>query len=57
VSGAVRLVALDLGLEVDVADLSPVGSIELLHWAREQTVSATLHRHGNVTGHPDQLVG
>ncbi len=57
VSGAVRLVALDLGLEVDVADLSPVGSIELLHWAREQTVCATLHRHGNVTGHRDQLVG
>ena len=57
VSGAVRLAALDFGVEVDVADLSPVGSVELLHWAHEQTVSATLHRHGNVTGPRDQLVG
>ena len=55
-AGAFRLAALDLGLDVDVADLSPIGPVELLHWAREQTVSATLHRHGNVTGRRDQLL-
>jgi len=32
-SGAVRLAVLDMGLEVDVVDLSPVGRVELLHWA------------------------
>jgi RHH-type proline utilization regulon transcriptional repressor/proline dehydrogenase/delta 1-pyrroline-5-carboxylate dehydrogenase len=48
--GAVRLAALDMGLEVDVVDLSPLGRVELLHWAREQAISATMHRHGNIIG-------
>jgi RHH-type proline utilization regulon transcriptional repressor/proline dehydrogenase/delta 1-pyrroline-5-carboxylate dehydrogenase len=49
-NGAVRLAVLDMGLEVDVVDLSPLGRVELLHWAREQAISATMHRHGNPTG-------
>ena len=48
VDPAVRLALVDAGVEVDVADLSPIGPLELLHWCREQCVSMTLHRHGNV---------
>ena len=43
-----RLQLLDAGFEVDVEPLSPIGRIELLHWAREQAVSETCHRHGNI---------
>ncbi len=49
-SGKLRLAALDAGFEVDTAELSPVGSVELLHWTREQVVSETLHRHGLLSG-------
>jgi RHH-type proline utilization regulon transcriptional repressor/proline dehydrogenase/delta 1-pyrroline-5-carboxylate dehydrogenase len=44
----VRLEVLDAGFEVDVEPLSGIGEIELLRWAREQAVSETLHRHGNI---------
>jgi RHH-type proline utilization regulon transcriptional repressor/proline dehydrogenase/delta 1-pyrroline-5-carboxylate dehydrogenase len=56
-SGAVRLAVLDMGLEVDVVDLSPVGRVELLHWAREQAISATMHRHGNLAGDRAMVTG
>jgi len=49
-SGELRLAGHDAGLWVD--DLPVVGdpSLELRRWAREQAVSETRHRHGNVTG-------
>jgi len=50
---ALRLAAYDAGLWVD--DIPVVGhpSRELLRWVREQSISETRHRHGNVTGrHP-----
>jgi RHH-type proline utilization regulon transcriptional repressor/proline dehydrogenase/delta 1-pyrroline-5-carboxylate dehydrogenase len=43
-----RLELIDAGVEVDTEPLSPIGQIELLRWAREQAVSETYHRHGNV---------
>ncbi len=46
-----RLALLDRGVEVDVEPLVGLGSYELLRWTREQVVSTTLHRHGDVVGH------
>ena len=43
-----RLALLDAGFEVDVEPLVAIGAYELLRWTREQAVSTTLHRHGNV---------
>jgi RHH-type proline utilization regulon transcriptional repressor/proline dehydrogenase/delta 1-pyrroline-5-carboxylate dehydrogenase len=45
-----RLAALDAGFEVDTTPLSRSGRHEVVHWVREQTISATRHRHGNVHG-------
>lgn len=39
---------LDEGLEVDTEPLVASGTYELLRWCKEQAVSTTLHRHGNV---------
>jgi RHH-type proline utilization regulon transcriptional repressor/proline dehydrogenase/delta 1-pyrroline-5-carboxylate dehydrogenase len=47
-SAELRLALLDAGLEVDVEPLLAIGTYELLRWTREQAVSTTLHRHGNV---------
>jgi RHH-type proline utilization regulon transcriptional repressor/proline dehydrogenase/delta 1-pyrroline-5-carboxylate dehydrogenase len=47
-SGDLRLRLLDAGFEVDVAPLSVLGETELLRWTREQSISETTHRHGNV---------
>jgi RHH-type proline utilization regulon transcriptional repressor/proline dehydrogenase/delta 1-pyrroline-5-carboxylate dehydrogenase len=49
-SPALRLALLDAGLEVDVEPLVGLGTYELLRWTREQAVSVTRHRHGNVIG-------
>jgi RHH-type proline utilization regulon transcriptional repressor/proline dehydrogenase/delta 1-pyrroline-5-carboxylate dehydrogenase len=52
-----RLAVHDAGLWVD--DVPVVGHPrrEVLRWAREQAVSETRHRHGNVTGrHPGPIV-
>ena len=38
------------GLWVDTAPVIASGDLELLRWTREQSVSRTLHRHGNVVG-------
>jgi RHH-type proline utilization regulon transcriptional repressor/proline dehydrogenase/delta 1-pyrroline-5-carboxylate dehydrogenase len=57
-SAELRLAAHDAGLWVD--DLPVVGdpSLELRRWVREQAVSETRHRHGNVTGrYPGPLDG
>ena len=45
-----RLALLDAGAEVDVEPLVGLGTYELLRWTREQAVSTTAHRHGNVIG-------
>ena len=47
---AERLALLDAGAEVDVEPLVGLGTYELLRWTREQAVSTTAHRHGNVIG-------
>jgi RHH-type proline utilization regulon transcriptional repressor/proline dehydrogenase/delta 1-pyrroline-5-carboxylate dehydrogenase len=55
---ALRLAGHDAGLWLD--DTAVVGDprLELLRWAREQALSETRHRHGNVTGRfPGPLVG
>ncbi|MDA8310493.1 MAG: proline dehydrogenase family protein [Actinomycetota bacterium] len=49
---ALRLALLDAGLEVDVEPLVGLGTYELLRWTREQAVSTTNHRHGNVVMRP-----
>lgn len=53
---ALRLAGHDAGLWVD--DIPVVGHVrEVLRWVREQAVSETRHRHGNVTGrHPGPVV-
>jgi RHH-type proline utilization regulon transcriptional repressor/proline dehydrogenase/delta 1-pyrroline-5-carboxylate dehydrogenase len=38
----------ELGIPIDDAPVTPIGRLELLHWTREQTVSETRHRYGNV---------
>ncbi len=47
---AERLALLDAAIEVDVEPLVGLGIYELLRWTREQAVSTTAHRHGNVVG-------
>lgn len=52
VLGAVQPLVRDaaLGAGVHIADdpVTAEGRIELLHYLREQAISTTLHRHGNV---------
>ncbi len=36
------------GITVDDAPVVPHGRVELLHWVREQAISRTLHRYGNL---------
>ncbi len=43
-----RLDLMDHGLDVDVEPLNPIGERELLRYTREQAISETRHRHGNV---------
>jgi RHH-type proline utilization regulon transcriptional repressor/proline dehydrogenase/delta 1-pyrroline-5-carboxylate dehydrogenase len=45
-----RLAALDAGWWVDDIPVALEPGREVLRWAREQAVSESLHRHGNVTG-------
>jgi len=53
-----RLAAHDAGLWVDDVPVVPHPARELLRWLREQSVSETRHRHGNVTGrHPGPVSG
>ncbi|MHB1853032.1 MAG: hypothetical protein ACYCU6_12800, partial [Acidimicrobiales bacterium] len=47
---AERLALLDTPAEVDVEPLVGLGTYELARWTREQAVSTTAHRHGNVIG-------
>jgi RHH-type transcriptional regulator, proline utilization regulon repressor / proline dehydrogenase / delta 1-pyrroline-5-carboxylate dehydrogenase len=43
-----RLRVLDAGFDADVEQFVGVGAFELLRWTREQSISETMHRHGNV---------
>jgi RHH-type proline utilization regulon transcriptional repressor/proline dehydrogenase/delta 1-pyrroline-5-carboxylate dehydrogenase len=36
------------GIVIDDAPVSSIGRIEMLHWVREQSVTQTMHRYGNV---------
>jgi len=38
----------ELGIPVDDAPVTSIGRLELLHWTREQCVTVTRHRYGNV---------
>ncbi len=49
VDDAVRLAAIDSGLSVDDTPVAKDPGREMLRWAREQAVSESRHRHGNVT--------
>ena len=48
VPAIVRDTAAELGIHVVDGDVTTDGRIELLHYLREQAISTTLHRHGNV---------
>jgi RHH-type proline utilization regulon transcriptional repressor/proline dehydrogenase/delta 1-pyrroline-5-carboxylate dehydrogenase len=54
-ASSLRLALLDAGLEVDAEPLVALGTYELLRWTREQALSTTLHRHGNVLSHPPRV--
>jgi len=56
VDESVRRAALDAGLWVDDIPVAADPGRELLRWVREQAVSETRHRHGNVTNRRPGLV-
>ncbi|HLH46201.1 MAG TPA: bifunctional proline dehydrogenase/L-glutamate gamma-semialdehyde dehydrogenase, partial [Acidimicrobiales bacterium] len=56
VGDELRLGAHDAGVWVDDAAVVADPRIEVLRWVREQAVSVTLHRHGNLTGRYDEVV-
>jgi RHH-type proline utilization regulon transcriptional repressor/proline dehydrogenase/delta 1-pyrroline-5-carboxylate dehydrogenase len=47
-AGEVGLAVIDAGLTLDPLDIVFDGEIELLRWTREQAISETRHRHGNL---------
>jgi RHH-type transcriptional regulator, proline utilization regulon repressor / proline dehydrogenase / delta 1-pyrroline-5-carboxylate dehydrogenase len=49
-SAELRLAAHDAGLWVDDSPVVADAGLEALRWVREQAISETLHRHGNLTG-------
>jgi len=48
VDDLLRTAAVDAGVHVATEPVVPVGRVELLHLVREQAVSTTLHRFGNL---------
>ncbi|MGH9114207.1 MAG: aldehyde dehydrogenase family protein, partial [Acidimicrobiales bacterium] len=52
-----RLAAIDAGLWADDTPVAADPRREVLRWAREQAVSESRHRHGNVTGRRPGLAG
>jgi RHH-type proline utilization regulon transcriptional repressor/proline dehydrogenase/delta 1-pyrroline-5-carboxylate dehydrogenase len=50
ISEQTKLAAVDAGLWVDSIPVACEPHRELMHWVREQSISETLHRHGNITG-------
>ena len=49
VTDSLRLAAHDAGLWVDDLPAVPVAELELRRWTREQVVSETRHRHGDLS--------
>jgi RHH-type proline utilization regulon transcriptional repressor/proline dehydrogenase/delta 1-pyrroline-5-carboxylate dehydrogenase len=49
VADSTRLAALDSGAWVDDISVAADPRREILRWVREQAVSETLHRHGNIS--------
>jgi RHH-type proline utilization regulon transcriptional repressor/proline dehydrogenase/delta 1-pyrroline-5-carboxylate dehydrogenase len=49
VSDAIYAACDEHGIPIDDAPVVSAGRIELLRWVREQSVSRTMHRYGNVT--------
>jgi RHH-type transcriptional regulator, proline utilization regulon repressor / proline dehydrogenase / delta 1-pyrroline-5-carboxylate dehydrogenase len=49
VSDSLRLAAHDAGLWVDDLPVVPVAELELRRWTREQVVTETRHRHGDLS--------
>ncbi len=49
-SDELRLAAHDAGMWVDATPFVGDPALEALRWVREQAISITLHRHGNLTG-------
>ena len=47
-----RCAVLDAGVALDETPVVPHGRLELLRWVREQSVSVTNHRYGNVGAAP-----
>jgi hypothetical protein len=57
VDAEVYLAAFDAGLWVDDIPVTADPGREVLRWVREQAVSESRHRHGNVTGRRPGLAG
>jgi RHH-type proline utilization regulon transcriptional repressor/proline dehydrogenase/delta 1-pyrroline-5-carboxylate dehydrogenase len=57
VDDAIYLAAFDAGLWVDDIPVAADPRREILRWVREQAVSESRHRHGNVTGRRPGLAG
>jgi len=57
VDDADRLAAVDAGLWVDEAPIAADPNREVLRWVREQAVSESRHRHGNVTARRPGVIG
>ncbi len=49
VGDSTRLAMLDTGCWLDDIPVAADAGREILRWAREQSVSETLHRHGNIS--------
>jgi RHH-type proline utilization regulon transcriptional repressor/proline dehydrogenase/delta 1-pyrroline-5-carboxylate dehydrogenase len=46
--GVVALAVIDSGLTLDPLEIVFDGELEVLRWTREQVISETRHRHGNL---------
>jgi hypothetical protein len=55
VSDDLRLAVLDAGIWLDDIPLSTDPLAEALRWVREQTVTETMHRHGDLTSRRPSL--
>ena len=44
---------IDLGISLDTRPMTQVGGVELTRWLREQSISITNHRYGNVGSGPN----
>jgi len=47
---------IELGISIDSRPLTQAGAVEMTRWLREQSVSITHHRYGNIGGGPNPEV-